>query len=98
MIMVHGLIKVNPEYRAAFLEIAGRAVEQSRAEEGNAEYRLFEEVDQPNVFLTLEQWVDQTALESHKKGSHFNEFVKSIEGFLIEPPEIQVIPMQNSGI
>jgi hypothetical protein len=29
MIVIHGLIKVNPENRAAFLKHAGRVVEQS---------------------------------------------------------------------
>jgi hypothetical protein len=33
-------------------------------------------VDQLNIFLTMEQWADQAAIEAHKIRSHFNEFVK----------------------
>jgi quinol monooxygenase YgiN len=73
-------------------------VEQSRAEDGNVAYRLFEEVDQPNVYLTMEQWADLWGIESHKIRSHFNEFVKSIQGCLIEPLEIQIISVPDSTL
>lgn len=90
MIIIHGFLKIKPEYRAAFLEEAGRAVEQSKAEEGNLEYRLFEATDEPNTFLTLEKWRNKEAVESHKNSEHFVHFIQASKEFLSEPINLDV--------
>lgn len=90
MIIIHGFLKIKPEYRAAFLEDAGRAVEQSKEEEGNLEYRLFESVDEPNTFLTLEKWKNEEAIENHKNSGHFIHFIQASKEFLSEPINLDV--------
>ncbi|PKR84464.1 putative quinol monooxygenase [Heyndrickxia camelliae] len=85
MIIIHGLLKIKKEYRAAFLEEAGRAVELSKAEAGNMEYRLFEAMDEPNTFLTIEKWKNEEAVESHKNSAHFIHFMQVAKEFLSEP-------------
>ncbi|MBS4175123.1 putative quinol monooxygenase [Bacillus sp. FJAT-49736] len=95
MIIVHGVLKVSPEYRAAFLEAAGRAVEESKAEDGNLEYRLFEAVDEPNTFLTLEKWRDAEAVENHKNNPHFIHYIKASHEFLTAPIEIDIHTLED---
>ena len=90
MIIIHGLLKIKPESRAAFLEEAGRAVEHSKAEEGNLEYRLFEATDEPNTFLTLEKWRNEEAVESHKNSEHFIHFIQASKEFFSEPIQLDV--------
>jgi quinol monooxygenase YgiN len=41
----------------------------------------------------MEQWA---AIEAHKTSSHFNEFFKATQGYLMEPLDIQVIPVSDS--
>ncbi|MGV3465252.1 MAG: putative quinol monooxygenase [Heyndrickxia sp.] len=90
MIIIHGLLKIKKEYRSSFLEEAGRAVESSKAEEGNMEYRLFEAIDEPNTFLTLEKWRNEEAVESHKNSAHFIHFIQVSKDYLSEPIQLDV--------
>lgn len=94
MIIIHGSIAIKEKHRAAFLELAGRAVEDSKAEEGNMDYRLFEAVDEPNTFLTLEKWIDADAIKSHQASEHFSDFMKASQELLAAPIhlDIHVVP------
>jgi len=90
MIIIHGLLKIKKEYRASFLEEAGRAVESAKAEEGNLEYRLFEAIDEPNTFFTIEKWKNEEAVESHKNSAHFLHFIQVSKEYLSEPIQLDI--------
>lgn len=96
MVIIHGWIKINPEHRSEFLEEADRAVKQSQAEEGNLGYRLFEAVDETNTFMTLEKWADQAAIDKHKRSEHFNNFLESTKGWMLEPLQIDTHVVPNN--
>jgi quinol monooxygenase YgiN len=85
MIIIHAFIHVNPKHRKEFLEQAVQVTIQSQAEEGNISYRLYEETDQPNKFVILEEWKDQTAIEHHEETSHFKKFINDVPDLLLEP-------------
>lgn len=59
-------------------------VEPSREEEGNRRYNLFEDRNEPGLFVFVEEWESSEAqLKHHENGPHIQHFhangVKNIE-------------------
>jgi quinol monooxygenase YgiN len=50
-------------------------VEPSRAEDGNVRYDLFEDQDQPGLFVFVEEWASVEArAQHHEHGPHIQNF------------------------
>jgi quinol monooxygenase YgiN len=90
MIIIHAYLKVNPAQRNEFLAQAIQVTEPSQAEEGNITYQYYENPDQPNNFVFVEIWKDQTAIQQHEETPHFKKFVSEVEKFLSEPLHAQL--------
>lgn len=67
-------IKVKPEFHAAFQPIFKKLVDGSRAESGCVRYELNQSVDNPNVYIVIETWASQQAIDIHNATPHFTEF------------------------
>jgi len=57
-----------------------RLVEPTRKEKGCVEYTLYQDNDNPSVFIFYENWESQTDLDAHMKSAHFKECFAAIEG------------------
>jgi quinol monooxygenase YgiN len=64
-------------------------VEPSRAESGCVSYRPLRDLEHPDRFVVVEEWVDDDALTEHFGTVHFKRFEESIGTLLAEPPEIR---------
>jgi quinol monooxygenase YgiN len=73
-------ITVKPEYKEDVLKAIKTVVEATRKEQGNIFYNVFEDVKNPLKFVFIETWKSQAAIDSHNKSTHFNDFVKAVEG------------------
>jgi quinol monooxygenase YgiN len=74
MIVVSGVITVDPANHDQMVS-AGRAVaEASRAEPGCHEYGFWADPDHLGRFRVFEEWESQQALEEHFATSHFADF------------------------
>ncbi|HEY5575418.1 MAG TPA: putative quinol monooxygenase [Clostridiaceae bacterium] len=51
----------------------------SRAENGCLSYELFQDQKDPRVFLIIEEWADQLALDAHKKTDHFLNLIPVLD-------------------
>ncbi|QNG61664.1 antibiotic biosynthesis monooxygenase [Bacillus sp. PAMC26568] len=89
MIIIHAFLKVNPEQREAFLELAKDVVVHSQAEEGNISYQHYEDTVQRNTFVFLEEWKDQVATEFHSGTTHYKKFIEGIRPILLEPAHVK---------
>ncbi len=89
MIVVVGRAQTDPEKRAQLLEVAHKVASASRQEEGCVEYRVFEDTEQPNNFLFIEEWKDEDALQQHFATSHIAEFMQAILGTIVAPPDVR---------
>lgn len=85
MIFLQANIKVKHDKREEFIESVQKVISATLKEEGNASYRLFEEVNAPNNFVMLEQWKDQAAIDFHNCSPHFQEFFELAKEILAEP-------------
>jgi quinol monooxygenase YgiN len=58
-------MSVPPERRGDFLETLRGMLEPARVERGCVSYRLYEDVEDRNTFILLEEWESREALERH---------------------------------
>ncbi|OCG69927.1 hypothetical protein A9G43_10015 [Gilliamella sp. Occ3-1] len=67
-------ITVKPEFYDAFQPIFKRLVAGSRAEAGCLRYEFNQSIDNSNIFIVIETWASQQAIDFHNTTSHFVEF------------------------
>jgi quinol monooxygenase YgiN len=89
MIVVVGRVQTDPEKRAQMLEVAHKVASASREEEGCVDYRVFEDTEQPNNFVFVEEWKDEDALQQHFGTGHIAEFMQAILGTIVAPPDVR---------
>lgn len=59
-------------------------VEQTRKEQGCLEYRLHQNMEQPEAFFFYENWESQAALDQHVCSSHFIHYLAATEGLIAD--------------
>jgi len=69
------------EIRAALLSLA----EATRREEGCRSYDLFTSAADPATFVTVEAWVDRSALDAHLATPHVIAAMAAADGRLAAP-------------
>jgi quinol monooxygenase YgiN len=76
-----------------------RMAESVRDEEpGCLLYRAARSIDDPDMFLLYEEYVDQAALEAHRETPHFRTLIEGIVVPLLEAREREVlVPVQVDG-
>lgn len=62
-------ITVKPEFQEAFKLVTG-----SRAEPGCLRYELNQSIEDPNIYIVVERWQSQQAIDLHNTTAHFTEF------------------------
>jgi quinol monooxygenase YgiN len=95
MNIIHAHISVKPTYREQFLKQVKGLVKDSQAEEGNISYQLYEDTEQPNKFVMLEEWKDQAAIEFHFQTPHFKQFGEKSKEFYQEPTKVMQFEVKN---
>ena len=50
-------------------------VEKTRNEEGNLSYTIYQSLEDTNVLILNERYVDAEAVETHKASAHYQEIV-----------------------
>ena len=60
----------------------------SRREEGCINYDLYQSMDDPTVFVFIEDWLSREHVEKHLEMPHCQEFDRRTEGMLLGSEEI----------
>ncbi|WP_409304097.1 putative quinol monooxygenase [Peribacillus sp. SCS-155] len=84
MVIIHAYLKVKQDQQAKFLEAAKNVIEHSQAEEGNNSYNLYEDTQQENAFVFVEEWRDRAAIDEHEQTQHFKDFIRVLPELLAE--------------
>jgi quinol monooxygenase YgiN len=87
VIVVTGRVRVPPEHRQRFLEVATEMCRQSRTDSGCVGYRVYADLEQPDRYVFLEEWVDDAALQRHFVQPHTSAFMNDLAGLLGEPAD-----------
>lgn len=79
---------VLPERRSDLLETIRGMLEPARVERGCLSYRLYEDVEDRNAFVLVEEWKTQKDLESHIRSDSQRRLL-ALTDILSRQPELQ---------
>ena len=79
---------VRPERRRDLLETMRGMLEPARVERGCLSYRLYEDIENRNAVVLVEEWKTQKDLESHIRTENQRRLLALID-LLSEQPELQ---------
>jgi quinol monooxygenase YgiN len=88
MIVVVGRVTTDDEKRERMIEVAQTVARASREEAGCINYRVYEDTEQPNDFVFVEEWADDAALQAHFATPHIAEFMGSILEAIVGAPDV----------
>jgi len=69
---------------AEFISQAKLVIENTRTEEGNISYSLYQSPFNPSSFIFYEEYIDQSAISAHATSAHFKAFADAIQSLLAE--------------
>jgi len=78
---------VRPERRRDLLETMRGMLEPTRVEKGCLSYRFYEDVENRNTFVLLEEWATQEDIERHIRTDNHRRLLTLID-LLSEQPEL----------
>lgn len=79
---------VRPESRSDFLETMRGILEPARVERGCMSYRLYEDAEDTNAFVLLEEWATQKDLDSHIRTDNQRRLLALMD-LMSEQPELR---------
>lgn len=79
---------VRPERRSDLLETMRGMLEPARVERGCLSYRLYEDVENRNAFVLVEEWATQEDLERHIRTDNQRRLLALMD-LLSEQPELR---------
>ena len=88
MILVTLRMIVRSERRSDLLETMRGMLEPARVERGCLSYRLYEDVEDGNTFILVEEWETQHDLESHIRTKNQRRLLTLMD-LLSEQPELR---------
>jgi quinol monooxygenase YgiN len=89
MIVVVGRVVTDTDRREALVRIGQKVAAASRQETGCVSYRVYQDTEQENEFVFVEEWESSEALQRHFATPHIAEFMQAIPATLIAPPDVK---------
>jgi len=73
-----------------FKKTAIELIESSRKEDGCISYNLYEDLNNENILIFIEEWKDKEAINSHNNSEHFKRIVTELSELYLMDPEISL--------
>jgi quinol monooxygenase YgiN len=96
MIVVVGRVRTDADRREALVRVGQAVAEASRSEPGCISYRLYEDTEQSNEFVFVEEWDSDEALQRHFATAHIREFLDAIPATIVAPPDVKFHTIASS--
>lgn len=90
MMIINAKIKILEEKRDEYLKLMESLVEETRKEDGVLYYSHFEDVQESNTFVVVENYIDEAAINSHMESPHFQNFNNKVKEYVAEEPVIEI--------
>jgi quinol monooxygenase YgiN len=96
MIVTVGRVTADPQRREELVR-AGQAVARaSREEDGCIDYRVYQDTENPDAFVFVEEWESDDALRRHFATGHVTDFMQAIAATLAGPPDVKFHTVASS--
>lgn len=96
MIVVVGRVVTDADKRADLVLVGRTVAAASRLEPGCMSYRLYQDTDNENEFVFVEEWESDAALQQHFASSHVAEFLQAIRATIVAPPDVKFHSIASS--
>lgn len=89
--MIIAILKmvVRPEKRDDIIEIIKGILEPTRVKKGCLDYHFYQDFEDENTFIILEQWATQQDLEKFIRSENYRRLL-AVMDLLAEPPEVKI--------
>ncbi len=88
MLIVLGSATAAPGHRRELVDAARAVTAASRGDDGCLSYTFAADLGDPVVFVSVEVWRDQAALDAHMTHDHTRRFVSAVGGLLAGEPSM----------
>ncbi len=75
-------IQAKEEHLDAVLAALLKLIEPTRKEAGCLKYELFQDNNNKNLFIFVEQWESHALLQQHLQSEHIAAYIKATEGLV----------------
>ena len=82
-------VKARPGKVNELLSVLSSLVEPTRKEPGCLSYELLQNNEDPTEFTLIEEWQNNTALESHFATKHFKDALVKLPNLVAAEPDIR---------
>ena len=96
MIVVVGRVVTDADKRAELVRVGQTVAAASCVEPGCMSYRLYQDTDNENAFVFVEEWESDAALQQHFASSHVAEFLQAIRATIVAPPDVKFHSIASS--
>jgi len=97
VIVVSGVLKLDPAKHDEFADIGAKIAAASLAEEGCSAYGWWSDPSTPGVFRVFEEWADQAAIDFHFATPHMAEFMGAMGGVGITEADIHKYTVEEKS-
>lgn len=91
MLIVTGIVEVNPDNLGPARAAAIKMMEETRKEAGCQVYEFSQLVEAPHRFRVYEEWDDAAALQAHGQTAHMAAFREALEDIGVISRAIEAI-------
>ena len=88
---VFAQVFVKPESVATFKSIVPFLIKKTREEKGCLAYNLFEQTENPGLFVFVEEYLNQEALDYHFSSPYLAEFGRQMDGLQTKEMIVDII-------
>ena len=88
LVQTVGVMTARAGSEAAVRDAMEALLAPTRDEDGCVDYLLFATADDPAVFVTIETWRDDSAIETHLASEHVRRCVKAIGRSVVAAPTV----------
>jgi quinol monooxygenase YgiN len=96
MIVTVGRVTTDAQRREELVRVGQAVAQASRAEDGCIDYRIYQDTENPDEFVFVEEWESDEALRRHFATSHVAEFMQAILATLAGPPDVKFHTVASS--
>ena len=90
MVRINSMFNVKDEADAQLVkQMARQLIEQSRLEEGNLSYDLFQG-STPTCLLFCETWLDNDAFKAHVASQHYTTIMPRIQKLIVGDKDLKI--------
>ncbi|MCL2092772.1 MAG: antibiotic biosynthesis monooxygenase [Treponema sp.] len=91
MVKVIATNYIKAEHIEAAKPLFREILEATNKEDGCLEYKLYENKDEPGLYVFVEEWESMAHLEAHFQTDHFKRIVPLLGGFAAKQGGVQVL-------